>query len=96
MLMETFPIRVKALHFINPPLGFETAFKIVRTVVSEKIGKRIYVHPSFEDLHKVVSKSLLPAEYGGDNSTITEIAGNKITFKHNFKCTNVTIDNENF
>ena len=77
VLMETYPIRIKALHFINPPAGFEMVFKIFKAVVSEKIGKRVFVHSSFEDLHKVVSKSLLPVEYGGENATVSEIAGDK-------------------
>lgn len=36
---------------------------------------QIFVHSTLDDLHKHVSKSILPAEYGGEIGPMAAIAG---------------------
>lgn len=43
------------------------------SVVNDKLKNRIFMHESFEDLHKVLSRENLPIEYGGTNKSIPEI-----------------------
>lgn len=72
-LLEPFPVRVKAIHLVHPPRGISTAYNMFLSVCHEKLRNRVYMHDSFEELHKVVDKKFLPAEYGGTNSTLPEI-----------------------
>lgn len=72
-LLEPFPVRVKAIHLVNPPKGIETAFKIFMSVCHEKLRSRVMMHENFEALQKVVDKKYLPAEYGGTNKCLQSI-----------------------
>lgn len=72
-LLEPFPVRVKAIHLVNPIFGMDTAFKLFMSVCHEKLKSRVFLHDNFDALHKVVDKNLLPVEYGGTNSSLPEI-----------------------
>jgi CRAL/TRIO domain len=74
-LLEPFPVRVKAIHLINPPKGMEVAFKMFMSVCHEKLRNRVYMHESFNELKRVspdVCKAL-PKDYGGDSPSTDEI-----------------------
>lgn len=53
---------------------------LVKKLLKPKIAARIYIHSKPEDIAKMYPKNILPKEYGGDNYSIDEIAGN---FKNN-------------
>ncbi|CAD7088156.1 unnamed protein product [Hermetia illucens] len=68
------PIRHKGLHFINTPPGFDTFFNLFKSFLGDKSKTRLFSHGhNIESLYNYVSKSLLPAEYGGGNSSIPEM-----------------------
>lgn len=75
-VIEAFPSRTKGIHFVNPSTGFDALFKLFHGFLSKKIQERIQVHDSFEALHKVIPKSYLPEEYGGQGGTLVEIIEN--------------------
>lgn len=75
-LLEPFPVRIKAIHLVNPPRGMATAYNLFMSLCHEKLRNRVYIHETFEDLHKIVDKKHLPAEYGGTNSCLPEIIEN--------------------
>lgn len=72
-LLEPFPVRIKAIHLVNPPKGIETAFKLFMSVCHEKLRNRVMMHENFEALQKFIDKKHLPVEYGGTNKTIPVI-----------------------
>lgn len=72
-LLEPFPIRIKAIHLVNPPKGIETAFRMFMSVCHEKLRSRVFMHENFDELQKVVDKKHLPVEYGGLNQSLPEI-----------------------
>lgn len=72
-LLEPFPVRIKAIHLVNPPKGIETMFKLFMSVCHEKLRSRIHMHENFDELQKHVDKQLLPIEYGGTNQSIPEV-----------------------
>lgn len=72
-IQEAYPIRQKGIHFVNPPTGFDALYRIFHGFMSEKLKKRLFVHDSFEALHKEVPKRLLPHEYGGEAGEISAI-----------------------
>lgn len=72
-LLEPFPVRIKAIHLVNPPRGIATVYNLFMSLCHEKLRNRVYMHDTFEDLHKIVDKRHLPVEYGGTNSSLPEI-----------------------
>lgn len=67
------PGRLKGIHWINCPRGFEQVFSLFTSFMSDKNKSRLYVHNNLESLHKSVSKKLLPKEYGGEAGSIDSI-----------------------
>lgn len=73
--IASLPIRTKAIHFVNPPIGIEAIFKMFSSFLGEKIRSRIQMHQNFESLHKYIPKSVLPKDYGGDYDSVSQVAG---------------------
>lgn len=71
---DGYPMRPKAMHYINTPQGFDTVFNIFKSFMKEKMKERVHVHgANLSSLHAQVPKSVLPAEYGGENGSVAEL-----------------------
>jgi hypothetical protein len=75
-LLGPFPVLIKAVHLVHPPRAITAAYNMFLNVCHEKLRNRVYMHDSFDDLHKIVDKKFLPIEYGGTNSNLPEIIKN--------------------
>lgn len=65
------PVRQHAYHMLNTMPGFEAVYAMFRGFLSDKIKKRVNVHNTdFEALFKLVPKTVMPAEYGGEGDSI--------------------------
>ncbi|CAH2052272.1 unnamed protein product, partial [Iphiclides podalirius] len=73
MLIEGYGMRIKGIHIITPSKAVETVVAIFKQVLTAKLGERIQIHSNYESLHKVVSKDVLPVEYGGNERSIAEL-----------------------
>jgi len=68
MWHDTFPLRVKKIHVLNPPAIFDAIMKIAKSLTKSKILDRIeFTHK--QDLTKHIDKSDLPEHFGGNFST---------------------------
>ncbi|KAB0794538.1 hypothetical protein PPYR_11653 [Photinus pyralis] len=66
--------RPKQLEFINAPTYINVILSVFKSFMSAKLQGRVRAHYSgLESLHKVVSKDILPVEYGGSESTMDEL-----------------------
>ncbi|XP_026324459.1 retinol-binding protein pinta-like [Hyposmocoma kahamanoa] len=71
---DALPFRVKGIHYLNTPTGFETVFNAIKGLLNKKNQSRLYVHnKNYEEMYKYIPKDILPAEYGGNGGTIKEI-----------------------
>ncbi|XP_013200522.1 alpha-tocopherol transfer protein-like [Amyelois transitella] len=71
---KALPVRMRSNHILNTPTGFEAAYTIFKAFLGEKLKKRIYVHnQDFEAMHKIIPKSVLPVEYGGEDGSLQEL-----------------------
>ncbi|XP_018009768.1 alpha-tocopherol transfer protein-like [Hyalella azteca] len=79
IVQEVFPLRFKALHFINEPLMFEWMFSLIKPLLSDTIKKRLHFHGSnTQSLLDFIPGHELPSELGGsgppmDNSELVEL-----------------------
>jgi hypothetical protein len=74
MTQDASPTRQKGFHFINTPFGFDSVFNVFKGFINEKNKTKLYVHGSnLESLYKVVSKKLMPHEYGGEAGSLESI-----------------------
>jgi len=81
LMTHTYPIRIKAIHYIKQPKLFDVVFPIIKQFMSEKIKKRINLHGNeIKSLHKHVPKRILPKEYGGELDSISVINDNWVQY----------------
>ncbi|XP_070539742.1 alpha-tocopherol transfer protein-like [Ptychodera flava] len=64
--LNAMPIRLKVVHFVRPPGIFEILYGIMKTFLTKKISKRIYMHSDESGtLHQHIPSSMLPSHFGG-------------------------------
>jgi hypothetical protein len=67
LIQSTFPIRFREIHIINESYFFDFVFTLVKPFLTDKIRSRIIFHGAdMESLHRYISPSILPAEFGGE------------------------------
>ena len=76
-LQSSFPLWFRSMHVVNAPKLFMVAFGMVKPFMPEYVQNNIHFHASYEELHSIVSKDVLPEELGGndgkfDNSKCVE------------------------
>jgi CRAL/TRIO domain len=64
----TIIISISGLHYINASPAMTTVFNLMKSMFSEKMRSRFFVHKSLEELYDAIPniKKYLPTEYGGD------------------------------
>ncbi|KAJ8712714.1 hypothetical protein PYW08_008018 [Mythimna loreyi] len=70
ILIKGYGARILAIHMLTESKLVDMLVKTLRQLLSEKIGNRVHVQPTLEDLHKVVPKEALPVEFGGNERSV--------------------------
>ncbi|XP_022832150.1 alpha-tocopherol transfer protein-like [Spodoptera litura] len=70
ILIEGYGARMKSIHMLTNSKAIELIINTVKQFISEKVGNRMYVQRTLEDLHKDVPKNILPVEYGGTEKSL--------------------------
>ncbi|XP_033228545.1 alpha-tocopherol transfer protein-like [Belonocnema kinseyi] len=65
--------KIAGIHFINAPSSMDFFINVLKATVKAKIFERIKVHSSLESFYNYVPKSILPADYDGDEISMAEI-----------------------
>ncbi|GIY51993.1 alpha-tocopherol transfer protein-like [Caerostris darwini] len=81
------PGRYKEMHLLYDSIALKTLWAIARFMVSEKIKQRVFIHSSPEELNDYFSRSVLPAEYGGEIEDIYSEDFARKANKANTECT---------
>jgi len=67
LIQSTFPLRFREIHIVNESYLFDVVFTLMKPFLTEKIRNRIRFHGAdLDSLHKYISPSILPEEYGGE------------------------------
>ncbi|KAJ6649743.1 Alpha-tocopherol transfer protein-like [Pseudolycoriella hygida] len=67
---DSSPIRIKGIHYINAPKSFEHLFNIVKSILNEKMKKRLFMHSSMDTFYKMIPRKMMPIEYEGEAGSI--------------------------
>ncbi|XP_040210203.1 alpha-tocopherol transfer protein [Rana temporaria] len=75
VMTDSFPLKVRGIHFINEPLFFYPVYALIRPFLPDKIKERIHMHGSYyiPTLHQHFSENILPPEYGGTGPPIMDL-----------------------
>lgn len=73
-LHDSFPVKFKAVHFVNRPWHVEAALFSLRGILSEKTRRRLFHHGNnLSTLHEHVAKDILPTELGGEQGSYNPV-----------------------
>ncbi|XP_055943982.1 clavesin-2-like [Argiope bruennichi] len=67
-VQKAFPLRIRSFHVVNAPSIFWVFYKLFYPAMSEKLRKRVYVHPNndnWKSLHSCIPPEILPEDLGG-------------------------------
>ncbi|XP_075984151.1 uncharacterized protein LOC142981897 [Anticarsia gemmatalis] len=73
---EGYGIRVKGVIFITASKFIEGFIKLLKTVLTKKLGERLHVISSREALKGFIDENVLPEEYGGPEISMEKIHNN--------------------
>ncbi|CAH1796754.1 unnamed protein product [Owenia fusiformis] len=61
---NSFPGRYKEFHYYNPGVAFSAFMQMAKSVMPDKVKKRLFIHGSnMEDVYKVIPMKMLPDDY---------------------------------
>ncbi|KAH9637786.1 hypothetical protein HF086_007815 [Spodoptera exigua] len=70
ILVEGYGARMKSINIVTESKAVELIINTVKQFISEKVGNRMSVQRTLEDLQKVIPKHILPVEYGGTEKSV--------------------------
>ncbi|VVC39734.1 Hypothetical protein CINCED_3A001403 [Cinara cedri] len=71
--LNSFPVRIGGVHFVNPPKFISSLVGFFKMFVSAKIKDRIFIHDSLEEFYQYIPKDVLPDIYGGTAGTMEKL-----------------------
>ncbi|CAH2238877.1 uncharacterized protein LOC120628455 [Pararge aegeria] len=71
--IEGYGMRIQAIHLISQSKFVDTLVTILKQVLSAKVASRINIHKSHEELHKYISKDILPKDFGGEERSLKKL-----------------------
>lgn len=72
---DVYPIRTKAMHYINTPFNIHVVMNIFKTFMKEKLRQRLHLHRGHgkKVLSTMIPLDMLPGEYGGQGLTVASL-----------------------
>ncbi|TRY79832.1 hypothetical protein TCAL_05805 [Tigriopus californicus] len=81
LLQNSFPLWMRAVHFVNVPLLFRATFHLISPMLSDEMKECIFMHYSLEDLYDHLDPAILPTELGGTNGPLDNENCKKLLFQ---------------
>ncbi|XP_063388723.1 uncharacterized protein LOC134674547 [Cydia fagiglandana] len=73
LFIECYGFRIAGIFIISTSMMIDAFVKILKQIVSDKIGQRISVLKTVTSLHQFLPKELLPEDFGGEQKSLCEI-----------------------
>ncbi|KAG5886253.1 hypothetical protein JTB14_020816 [Gonioctena quinquepunctata] len=71
---KAFNNNIKQIHYLNFIWFLEPVIALCKRMISKKLAERIHVHKSLESLMEFIPRSILPKDYGGEESSLEELS----------------------
>ncbi|XP_038213634.1 clavesin-1-like [Zerene cesonia] len=71
--LEGYGMKIKGIHLITASKFIDGLIVLLKQILKPKVGGRIYVHKTCEDLHEIIGKDILPEEFGGYEKSLKAI-----------------------
>ncbi|XP_077301573.1 alpha-tocopherol transfer protein-like [Arctopsyche grandis] len=62
---KAYGMRIAGIHILNAPPFVDKLIILLKGALKPKLASRVKCHLTLDDLHKEISKDVLPTEYGG-------------------------------
>ncbi|CAG4932540.1 unnamed protein product [Colias eurytheme] len=73
LYMEAYGMKILGIHILSTSKIIDIFVSILKQILKPKIVDRIHVYKTWDDLHGVLGKEIIPSEFGGDEKSIREI-----------------------
>ncbi|CAH1163296.1 unnamed protein product [Phaedon cochleariae] len=73
ILEKVYSNRIKGIHIINAPTFADKLIYMMKSVLKQKLIKRIHIHSSLKDVLEHISADILPKDYGGNEMGLEEL-----------------------
>ncbi|XP_038210456.1 uncharacterized protein LOC119831238 [Zerene cesonia] len=70
---QGYGLKIKGIHIVSDSKGVDIFVNIIKQLLKTKLASRISTHKTFEEVHDIVGKEVLPVELGGYEKSIKEI-----------------------
>lgn len=71
---KAYAAKIVGIHFINAPNFVDRLVNLVKSSIKPKLAERVHVHSTYDSLYEFMPKSILPADYGGEEMQIDDLA----------------------
>ncbi|KAK4878155.1 hypothetical protein RN001_010661 [Aquatica leii] len=61
------------IHFVNAPNFVDPFLALLKNTLKPKLAEKVFVHKTFDSLSKIISKDVLPKDYGGNEKSLKEL-----------------------
>ncbi|CAG9770356.1 unnamed protein product [Ceutorhynchus assimilis] len=69
-LQTAMPIRLMAIHFINPVPFMDKLMAILKPFINKEMFEKIHIHSNINNFYKYVPQEILPTDYGGNEESV--------------------------
>ncbi|XP_041968402.1 alpha-tocopherol transfer protein-like [Aricia agestis] len=73
ILVEGYGLRLKGIHIVTPSKLANVIVAFFKQATSEKIGRRIFLHKTFDTLYESIPKDILPADLNGHQKSLKQM-----------------------
>ncbi|XP_045503247.1 uncharacterized protein LOC123700156 [Colias croceus] len=73
LYMEAYGMKILGIHILSTSKIVDIFVSILKQILKPKIVDRIHIYKTWDDLHDVLGKEIIPCEFGGDEKSIREI-----------------------
>ncbi|VVC39731.1 Cellular retinaldehyde binding/alpha-tocopherol transport,CRAL/TRIO, N-terminal domain,CRAL-TRIO lipid [Cinara cedri] len=78
--INSFPLRVKSVHYVNPPKFVSRLVTFFKMFLPNKLKDRMFVHETLEELYQFIPRDVLPDIYGGTAGKIEQYEDDMLEF----------------
>ncbi|XP_038216338.1 uncharacterized protein LOC119835523 [Zerene cesonia] len=73
LYMEAYGMKIIGIHILSNSKIIDVFVSILKQILKPKIVDRIHIYKTWEDLHEILGREIIPSEFGGHEKSLREI-----------------------